>query len=192
MTKAGEFHCSPSTSDRHNGWGTKQHEDELRDKLTRNKTNRLATIHKLTTKHASQTGGEQIITDTEQDGQTESIMGSKTAFVIMSITQTPTTFCSEMKIGRCSSSVGVSKEKKIHPSSRLSSDPSLNLIWFHHKKRQAVLVKHRAYISMGSGWDKDKGRTNRAGMELSTPVFCYCSICQSPTMSVSDKLEENG
>lgn len=77
-----------------------------------------------------------------------------------------------MKIGHCSST-GVSEKKKIHPSSRLFSEPSLNLIWFHHKKRQAVLVKLRDYISMRSGWDKDKSRTNRASMELSTLSYCY-------------------
>ena len=128
----------------------------------------------------------------EQDGQTEHIMGSKTAFVVMSITQTPLSFSSEMKIGRCSSSAGVSEEKKIHPSSRLSSHPSLNLIWFHHKKRQAVSVKHRAYISMGSRWAKDKGRTNRVSTAPSTLAFCYYSARNSLTKSGLKKKRMKG
>lgn len=139
----------------------------------------VTTIHKQTTKHLSQTGGERILTEMEQDGQKEHITGSKTAFVVMSITQTPLSFSSEMKIGHCSSSAGGVRGEKIHPSSRLPSDPSLNLIWFHHKKRQAVLVKHRAYISMGSGLAKDKGRTNRASVELSTLAFTAVNVTPS-------------
>lgn len=120
----------------------------------------------------------------EQDGQTEHIMGSKTAFVVMSISQTPLSFSSEIKIGCCSSSTGVSEEKK-SIALRLSSDPSLNLIWFHHKKRQAVLVKNRAYISMGSGQDKDKGRTNRASS------FTLLHFVTAEKKSVFHELRQN-
>lgn len=60
----------------------------------------------------------------EQGGQTERIMGSKTAFVVMSITQTPLSFYSEMKIGHCGSSAGVSEEKKSIP---LPASPQIPL-----------------------------------------------------------------
>lgn len=49
-----------------------------------------------------------------------------------------------MTIGCCSSHLWCQREKKIHPPSRLFSDPSLNLIWFHHKKRTGCLGKAKA------------------------------------------------
>lgn len=108
----------------------------------------------------------------------------------MSITQTPLSFSSEMKIGRCSSSTGVSEEKIIHPSSRFSSHPSLNLIWFHHKKRQADS------IGLKSAWSLDgpktkAGQTGPALHSLLLHFVTAVNVNPSPSQNRRPKGWEN-
>ncbi len=67
----------------------------LYDKLTAIKQTARQTVaafRNKMTNHVSQTGRERTIIEMGQDGQTECIMGSKTAFVVMFITQTPLGF----------------------------------------------------------------------------------------------------